>query len=165
MRYYDSLTVYLCWLTFGWCGLHHFYLRRDRHAFVWFWTCGGFVFGWLFELWRIPDYVRTTNVELDRAEAVYQWYVVRVPPVSMKRVIGEFVFSFYLSYLATSALPDSILRCFLWTTTISAFAIAIGKTKLIQVSYWLPLHFNATVYISLLDAFLFPLFLTRWYYI
>lgn len=151
MRYYDTLTVYLYWLFFGWFGLHHFYLRRDRHAFVWFWTCGGFVFGWLFELWRIPDYVRTANVELDQTESVPQWSVVRVPSVRIKRVIGEFVFSFYLSYLATSALPDEILNDFLWTSTISAFAVAVGK--IISSTYIV-----YSVYKSMLLCFSFPYF-------
>ena len=38
-----SLVVtYICWLFGGFFGLHHLYLHRDRHAFVWWCTLGGY---------------------------------------------------------------------------------------------------------------------------
>ena len=56
--------AYLLWLFFGWFGLHHFYLKRDRQAFVWFCSLGGFLgCGWFRDLWRIPSYVRDANEE------------------------------------------------------------------------------------------------------
>lgn len=56
------LLTYVLWLTGGWCGLHHFYLRRDRHAFVWWATMGGFIgMGWIRDIWRIPEYVKDVN--------------------------------------------------------------------------------------------------------
>lgn len=113
------------------------------------------MFGWLFELWRIPDYVRTANAEMDQAESILQWSGVRVPSVRIKRVIGEFVVSFYLSYLATSALPDEILNDFLWTSTISAFAVAIGKTiKLMYTLFIVYIYLCFYAFHSLIsDAF------------
>lgn len=53
--------AYIFWLFGGPFGVHHFYLRRDRHAFVWWTTLGGFGIGWLGEVFRIPRYVRDAN--------------------------------------------------------------------------------------------------------
>lgn len=53
--------AYVLWLFGGLFGVHHFYLRRDRHAFVWWTTLGGFGVGWLGEIFRIPRYVRDAN--------------------------------------------------------------------------------------------------------
>lgn len=55
------IWAYVLWLFGGVVGLHHFYLRRDRHAFVWWTTLGGFGIGWLGEIFRIPRYVRDAN--------------------------------------------------------------------------------------------------------
>ena len=42
MQYQKSLFItYLLWLIGGWIGLHHFYLRRDKQAFLWWSTFGG----------------------------------------------------------------------------------------------------------------------------
>ena len=50
--------TYFLWFFFGWFGLHHFYLGRDRHAFTWWSTFGGmFLLGWVRDAWRIPTYV------------------------------------------------------------------------------------------------------------
>lgn len=53
--------AYVLWMFGGIFGVHHFYLRRDRHAFVWWTTLGGFGIGWLGEVLRIPRYVRDAN--------------------------------------------------------------------------------------------------------
>lgn len=55
------IWAYVLWLFGGIFGVHHFYLRRDRHAFVWWTTLGGFGVGWLGEIFRIPRYVRDAN--------------------------------------------------------------------------------------------------------
>lgn len=55
------IWTYILWLFGGIFGVHHFYLRRDRHAFVWWTTLGGFGIGWLGEIFRIPRYVRDSN--------------------------------------------------------------------------------------------------------
>lgn len=55
------LWAYIFWLFGGIFGLHHFYLKRDRHAFVWWTTLGGFGIGWLSEIFSIPRYVREAN--------------------------------------------------------------------------------------------------------
>ena len=62
-----SVTVaYVLWFFFGIFGVHHFYLKRDRHAFVWWATLGGvFGLGWIRDFWRIPDYVKEANEDED----------------------------------------------------------------------------------------------------
>eukprot|EP00040_Diaphanoeca_grandis_P023605 m.128662 g.128662 ORF g.128662 m.128662 type:complete len:420 (+) comp29350_c0_seq1:478-1737(+) len=56
-------VAYLCWLTFGWFGLHHWYLGRDDQALLWSTTLGGYLVGWLRDLWRMGDYVAQANFE------------------------------------------------------------------------------------------------------
>ena len=58
-----SLKVaYGLWFLFGWLGVHHFYLRRDRHAFFTFVTLGGvFGIGWFRDLFNLPRYVDDVN--------------------------------------------------------------------------------------------------------
>ena len=52
----------LCGGFFGW---HHFYLGRDKQAFIWFSTFGGFLFGLLGDLFNIPAYVREANEKIE----------------------------------------------------------------------------------------------------
>lgn len=92
VRWKKSLcTAYFLWLFGGFCGLHHVYLRRYRHALAWWCLPGEFfvlvassgkvsrswIFflsvhvpspkggyfgaGWFRDLWRIPEYVREAN--------------------------------------------------------------------------------------------------------
>lgn len=101
-------VAYLLWLLGGWLGLHHFYLGRDRQAFVWWCLPGGyFGLGWLRDLWRIPDYVREAN----REEG---WLTVQeekerqeqVPPWKMARWGGMLVVGNMLGMLPGMAVPD-----------------------------------------------------------
>jgi len=60
---YEQVITYSLWFTFGWFGAHHFYLKRDRHAFVWFWTLGGFGVGWLAEVINLNSYILQSKYE------------------------------------------------------------------------------------------------------
>lgn len=95
--------AYFLWMTFGWLGVHHLYLRRHRHGFVWLWTFGGCCgLGWLLELWRLPYYVGIANDTVTtshRHTASYSW----------KQITGELVFSMVLGVLSVSAIPKSIV--------------------------------------------------------
>ncbi|EDV26866.1 DnaJ-like protein subfamily C member 22 [Trichoplax sp. H2] len=56
------LIAYILLIFGGIIGLHHFYLGRDRHAFLYWSTLGGlFGLGCLRDLWRLPTYVRDAN--------------------------------------------------------------------------------------------------------
>ena len=58
------ILAYLLWLFFGFLGVHHIYLRRYKHAFVWWCFPGGyFGLGWLRDIWRLPEYVKDANNE------------------------------------------------------------------------------------------------------
>lgn len=132
----EILTSYILWLSLGWLGAHHLYLGRDRHAFVWFWTAGGFLFGWICELWRIPDYVRTANgvarTQVLHTSDDFSCSVVFVPAFSIKRFLGEIAFSFYLGCLAISALPAEFVGNHRWLSSgLSALAVTVGKFEVL----------------------------------
>lgn len=56
------IWAYFWWFFGGLFGLHHIYLRRDAHAFLWWSTLGGyFGIGWICEVFKIPRYVREAN--------------------------------------------------------------------------------------------------------
>lgn len=55
------LVTFILWLFGGVFGLHHFYLRRDRHAFVWWSTLGGYGLGWIGDLFKLNTYVKDAN--------------------------------------------------------------------------------------------------------
>ena len=60
----NTCVAYFLWLVGGWLGLHHFYLKRDKQAFVWWCLPGGyFGLGWIRDIWRIPEYVKEANEE------------------------------------------------------------------------------------------------------
>ena len=94
----SPVLTFVLWLTLGWFGAHHFYLGRYRHGFVWLATLGGgFGFGWLAEIWRLPAYVRAANnggrsVRCPTEEGPR-------PSVAWERLIGELIFSFYAAAL------------------------------------------------------------------
>lgn len=55
------MVAYALWAVGGPLGLHHLYLGRDSHALLWMLTLGGFGFGWVREVIRIPAYVSEAN--------------------------------------------------------------------------------------------------------
>jgi len=94
------LVTYVLWLTLGAFGVHHLYLGRDRHAFVWFWTMGGCCgVGWFMDAWRLPEYVDAANgysVCRHGSRPLFSW----------KRFMGEIFFSLLLGDLGLHAIPD-----------------------------------------------------------
>lgn len=94
------LVAYLLWLFGGIFGVHHFYLRRDRHAFVWWTTLGGFGIGWLGEIFKIPRYVRDANED----------------PKHMEELVGRMIrnkkvtpiYCCYVNYLAVTYFSRSV---------------------------------------------------------
>lgn len=58
----SQIVAYVLWLFLGIWGVHQFYLRRDRHAFVLWATLGGVCgLGWLRDCWHLPRYVDECN--------------------------------------------------------------------------------------------------------
>ena len=102
--------TYMLWFFFGWLGLHHLYLGRDRQAFVWLTTFGGFFgVGWMRDLWRIPDYVDEANQE------AYFMYSLRnkmkhrkKPSLNITRFAGEMMAGYFYGILAQLAIPEQV---------------------------------------------------------
>ena len=131
----NMVIAYVLWFFGGWWGLHHFYLGRDKHAFIWWSTCGGcFGLGWFRELWRLPEYVYAANKDpgylADLNEKARRHLY---PPFSVIRFGGELVVGFLFGLLLRLALPDEFV-----TTTVGRLisiilpplGVAVGKTCL-----------------------------------
>ncbi|XP_063585506.1 dnaJ homolog subfamily C member 22-like isoform X1 [Penaeus indicus] len=94
--------AYLLWLIGGLVGLHLIYLRRDRQAFIWMCTLGGYLgFGAIRDLFRIPEYVRDVN----NAEG-YAVCGTEPPPFSVLRFVGEILVGNSWTYLLAAAVPQ-----------------------------------------------------------
>lgn len=109
MKQQKSLFVtYLLWFLFGWFGLHHFYLGRDRHAFAWWSTFGGFFFlGWIRDFWRIPEYVDDANDEASYMVDLTQKMKIRkCPRFNVCRFAGEMVVGYLYGGFMRAALPE-----------------------------------------------------------
>lgn len=89
------LTVtYALWAFGGPLGLHHLYLGRDSHALLWMLTLGGFGFGWLREVVRIPAYVSEANREEGGRSSKIP------PPVAPVRFAGQVCVGIYFGTVA-----------------------------------------------------------------
>ncbi|CAH2104032.1 unnamed protein product [Euphydryas editha] len=100
------LLAYILWLFGGIFGVHHFYLRRDKHAFVWWSTLGGFGIGWLGEVFRIPRYVRDANEDPTyMQELVKRMIQNKKPPFSMNRFTGMLMVGYSWGQMMMLAVP------------------------------------------------------------
>jgi len=97
------VVTYVLWLLGGWIGLHHFYLKRDKQAFLWWCSCGGFIFGWVRDLIRIPAYVDDANDEDVRQPEGDG------PPSSVLRWMGQLIFGSLFAYVVRLAIPEDIM--------------------------------------------------------
>jgi hypothetical protein len=85
----SNVLAYLLWLFLPSSGLHHFYLGRDVHCFLYAISFGLFGMGWLRDAWRLPSYVRAASstpawVEHQKTERVLYpsppfWLSARLP--------------------------------------------------------------------------------------
>jgi len=86
----NIVIAYIFWFIGGPLGLHHFYLGRDKHAFVWYISLGGLFLGWLRDLWRLPEYIYEANGD-PRYYAEFadrrKWH--KHPPFSIVRFSGQ----------------------------------------------------------------------------
>ena len=89
----NIVCVYLCWLFGGLLGLHHFYLGRDKHAFVWFMSFGGFGIGWFRDLWRVPEYLFEANQDIGFKNefAARRKRFSNGPPFHIARFAGQII--------------------------------------------------------------------------
>lgn len=101
-------VAYLLWLVGGFFGLHHFYLRRYKQAFVWWCFPGGyFGAGWFRDLWRIPEYVRDANSEAQHIRALKEKMKANdIPPWKLARWMGMLVVGNMFGLLPGMAIPN-----------------------------------------------------------
>lgn len=106
----STALTYFLWLTAGCFGLHHFYLGRDRHAFVWLWTLGGLGVGWLAEVFSLSRYIRESDMEFHVAAEAKRAdsRTERRPPFSIRRFVGELFFAYWIGTLMLAAVPEGI---------------------------------------------------------
>lgn len=120
-----SLCVtYLLWFFFGWLGAHHFYLKRDKQAFVWWSTCGGFLYiGWVRDFWRIPEYVEDANEEPEYMETLTRKMKLRKePPFNTSRFSGEMLIGYFYGLLVIFAIPEEM------PASITGLLVCLGIT-------------------------------------
>ncbi|XP_071101201.1 dnaJ homolog subfamily C member 22-like [Haliotis cracherodii] len=128
------VIAYVLWFFGGWVGLHHFYLKRDRHAFVWWATLGGaFGLGWVRDLWKLPDYVQECNRDEEwEREFTRRRSVDRKPSRSTSRFAGEIIMGNILGYLIRALLPEQYVDStkldlgFLLAVSLPQLGAAIG---------------------------------------
>ncbi|XP_064646426.1 dnaJ homolog subfamily C member 22-like [Lineus longissimus] len=102
------VIAYILWFFLGIFGVHHFYLRRDWHAFIWWSTFGGcFGLGWLRDLVKIPQYVTDTNEGRDYMLQLRQIQEIEQrPSTNSVRILGELFTGTLYGYLVRLAVPE-----------------------------------------------------------
>jgi len=117
----NKCTAYLLWAFGGFFGLHHFYLKRDKQAFLWWCAPGGyFGAGWIRDLWRIPEYVAEANNNPDYVQKLTdKMRESDTPPGKTARWLGMLVVGNMFGMLVSMAVPGKdevgvdlwILKC------------------------------------------------------
>lgn len=92
------MVAYALWAVGGPLGLHHLYLERDSHALLWIITLGGFGFGWVREIIRIPAYVAEANQDAEKERKTPT--TTSPPPVSPVRFVGQVCVGIYFGTVA-----------------------------------------------------------------
>ncbi|XP_071792139.1 dnaJ homolog subfamily C member 22-like [Asterias amurensis] len=125
----NLFVAYVLWWFLGWLGVHHFYLGRDRHAFVW-WATGGGIFrlGWFRDLWRLPSYVDSANEEPYYMERLTEMIRIRKsPPFNPSRFIGQACFGTFLGHLSMLAISEDFAVAYpIVRSLVVPFCVAIG---------------------------------------
>ena len=94
----SMLVAYALWAVGGPLGLHHLYLKRDSHALLWMLTLGGFGFGWVREVIRIPAYVSEANQDAEKERRTSRNGAL--PPASLVRFAGQVCVGIYFGTVA-----------------------------------------------------------------
>ncbi|RWS07939.1 dnaJ subfamily C member 22-like protein [Dinothrombium tinctorium] len=178
--------TYLLWLFLGFFGVHHFYLRRDRHAFLMWMSCGGyFGCGWIRDLWRIPEYVRECNEDKDYIKQLTAQMRRQAKPSSgIVRFCAAIIISHIFGYLVIGAIPEELIpridffKAYICSMSVP-LAVAIGVHTVGNVgrhkgsiTYALlgayltaPLYFfstNSVFWTSLLSTIIFNKYGKQW---
>lgn len=92
--------AYFCWLFGGLFGLHHFYLRRYKQGFIWSITFGGFLIGWVRDVYRIPEYLKEVNEDPEYYEQLKKMQSqLKTPLFFSSRFFSSLIVSYSISYV------------------------------------------------------------------
>jgi len=122
--------AYIFWFLGGWFGLHHFYLGRDRQAFVW-WCLLGAYGGWISDFFKIPRYVKEANNDEGwLAELIGEMKKnPHKPPFSFYRFFGQVAMGNLLAWAVHRGIPEEETLfgySFSWLHIAIPIASAIG---------------------------------------
>jgi len=100
------IITYILWICGGWFGLHHFYLKRDKQAFLWWGTFGGFFgLGWFRDFFRIPSYVADATIADEPFHPPYS-----DPPLSWTRLLAQMVIACQFGFMIRVVVPEEYLE-------------------------------------------------------
>ncbi|XP_078041548.1 TM2 and DnaJ domain-containing protein wurst isoform X2 [Augochlora pura] len=140
--------TYVLWAFGGLFGAHHVYLERDKQAFVYFSTLGGYVgFGWLRDIYMIPWYVADANEDPRFVEDFKQKVRTnRKPPFSTVRFAAETGVAYLWAGIYRSAIPEdevygiNFRHLLLLTPFVIAFGVwMVGNIGRERGSIWIAL--------------------------
>lgn len=124
------IIAYLLWIFGGFFGLHHLYLHRDRQAFIWWCTLGGyFGIGWISEIFKIPSMVRDANEDSEFiVEFTEKLRSYRKPQFSTNRFLGAIMVGYLWGQLALIAIPEEDYAGINWSYLhwVIPFFVALG---------------------------------------
>ena len=131
-RMANVFIAYILWLVGGGVGLHHFYLGRDRQAFIWWATFGGcFGAGWFRDLWRIPEYIFAANKDEGYIkDFLHKRTCYKSPPFCPVRFCGELILGCCFGFLARLCVPEENAYegiGWLICVIVPPCAVALGK--------------------------------------
>ncbi|XP_037078401.1 dnaJ homolog subfamily C member 22-like [Pollicipes pollicipes] len=125
----SNCVAYLLWASLGVFGAHHFYLGRDRQAFLWLVTFGGLLYGWLSDVTRIPSYVDDANNDPDYiGDLARKFKRHKRPPISLTRCSAQLLLGISWGYTAMAAVPEEDqfgVRWLVYLVTPAATAVAV----------------------------------------
>lgn len=111
---YKRLAYFLLFFG-GILCLHLLYLGRNRHAFVWWCTGSVFCIGLFSDFWNLPSYVAQANLHDEtgnRRERIQRVRTNDRPAFSVRRFLGQLLFSVFLALLLKYAFSDNFARHF-----------------------------------------------------
>ncbi len=123
-------VAYFLWLLFGYFGVHHFYLGRDKQAMLWLTSFGGFFcIGWMRDFYRIPGYVREANGDRYYLESLAVEIKHKKRPSLWKnihRVVAQVLFGYFYRALIRMAIPEEFQELYWLTGALLPLGSALG---------------------------------------
>ncbi len=100
-------TAYICWLFGGIFGLHLLYLGRDRQAFIYLSTFGGFLISYMYDFYRMPSYVHEANLDTTFITEINKLHFkLKSPAFQSKRFFSCLIVGVYFSYLVNNCVKS-----------------------------------------------------------